>query len=315
MELADKIVNMMASELTGEQLRKLREVVVMALAEDNQCTELSTKLDDNVEYLKKYMVEMKVQQKSDGTIRQYMYAVKNFLTTVGKNFRDVTSDDVILYFAKLQTQQKKPVHLDNLRRYVKTFFNYLVETDVITRNPFYRMKPIRKPQHQKVTLSDTEVEKMRDACGNVYDRALLDFLLSTGCRVGEVSRLSWDNFDLEHGTCKIYATKTREWRTVYLDAKAINHMQALKKTNRKKVFGKCKAILEKHVRNLASAGGIEKHVTVHTFRRTFASRLFSRGMDIMMIAKILGHRTTATTMQYYISINEEQAKTEFNRVA
>lgn len=90
----------------------------------------------------------------------------------------------------------------------------------VCKNETYK-KEIKK----KEVLTNIEVEKLRDECkNNVRDSAIIDFLLATGVRVSELCALNIDNVDIYSGEVEVYGKKTRKWRTVYLDAKALKHL-------------------------------------------------------------------------------------------
>lgn len=144
-------------------------------------------------------------------------------------------------------------------------------------------------------------------------------MLCTGVRVSEVVNLTWDRIQIDRGIAEIYAEKTKTWRKVFLDARARKHLRDLKKiTDINKhplVFFKAKQTIEKHLHAIGERAEINKQCTVHVFRRTFVSRMYRRGMSITDIAKLCGHATTATTVKYYLQVNDEDTHYKFNQVA
>lgn len=73
------------------------------------------------------------------------------------------------------------------------------------------------------------------------------------------------------------------------------------------------SVFEKRLGILTKRAEIDKHITVHTFRKTFASRCSRKGMQPMMIAELLGHSDYTTTAKYYIKINNNDLKHEYNK--
>jgi len=80
------------------------------------------------------------------------------------------------------------VTIDNIRRSLSTFFSWLEEEDYIIKSPMKRIHKVKTAIIVKDTIPDEKVEILRDNCNNLRDRAMIDFLLSTGIRVGELVR-------------------------------------------------------------------------------------------------------------------------------
>ena len=87
------------------------------------------------------------------------------------------------------------VTIDNIRRSLSTFFSWLEEEDYIIKSPMKRIHKVKTAIIVKDTISDEKVEILRDNCNNLRDRAMIDFLLSTGIRVGELVRLNIEDID------------------------------------------------------------------------------------------------------------------------
>ena len=114
------------------------------------------------------------------------------------------------------------VTIDNIRRSLSTFFSWLVEEDNI-KSPMKRIHKVKTAMIVKDTLSDEKVEVLRDNCNNLRDRAMIDFLLSTGIRVGELVRLNIDDIDFSERECVVYDKGDKE-RNAYFDAKTKIHL-------------------------------------------------------------------------------------------
>lgn len=319
MRLIDEVICKMSNVLNSKQLDYLRFVLTEVMQGQNK-NEIAIRENQNEKFLKLFMVEMKIQNKADGTIRQYVKAAEKFLLEIGKDVRDIVPEDTVLYFAKMMHEGKTSLaSMDNTRRYLRTFFAWLTDADYIRKNPMLRVKPIKHPEKPKEILTDDEIELIRDACETPKDKALVDFLACTGVRVSEVINLTWDRVQIEAGMAQIFASKTQNWRCVYLDARARKHLRDLKKvskgSNNDLVFYKAKQTIEKHLRELAVKAGVHKRCTVHVFRRTFVSRMYRRGMGITDIAKLCGHATTATTVKYYLTIDDDDIRYRYSKIS
>lgn len=322
--IANIICLKMQQSLNREQRQKLKDVICRTLYNykiERKTAEVSTKSDQNEMYIQLFKLEKENENCSWQTIRQYVNATRNFFSVVGKSFKDVTYMDATIYFKYLEMQGKQSAATrNNTRRYIRCFFNWLTENGNISVNPMAKIKPIKHAEKKKVILTGTEVVKLRDSCESVFDTALVDFLCSTGVRVSELTSLNRSDFHLDTGEVTVFAQKTQTWRTVYLNSQARKHLSDYFESR----TDDCEAAfvakgskratnntIQKHLQRITARGGIEKHVTVHLFRKTLASRLFQSNMDLAKIALILGHASTSTTVRYYISFDKNDIKSEF----
>ena len=168
----------------------------------------------------------------------------------------------------------------------------------------------------KVTIPDEKVEILRDNCNNVRDRAMIDFLLSTGIRVGELVRLNIDDIDFSERECVVYGKGDKE-RKAYFDAKTKIHLMNYiesRTDNNSALFVSLnqphsrltESGVELRLREMGKKSGVEK-VHPHKFRRTMATRAIEKGMPIEQVQKILGHEQIDTTLRYAM-VNQNNVK-------
>lgn len=318
------ILNEMTPYLDQESLNQLKYSLVRNMHGYNlveEETALSTFSDDNIEYLKRFYAEMKVNNMADGTIEQYCRSARNLLEELNKNFRDVTYDDVLYYFSILSKRKGKyggtisNRTLDTNRKHCKAFFNWCVDNEYLDKNPFSKFKKIKYELKVKETLTNAEIVMLRDACKNKRELAVIDFLLSTGVRVSECCSVDIKNIDFNTGVVKIYGKKTRKWRKVFLDAPARKHiMEYLEERNQytppdqDALFVSYKSphrrlghsTVETITKNVAERAGVKKKCTVHLFRRTLATTLYKKGMPLKDIALIIGNTVDVLEKDYII---------------
>lgn len=273
-------------------------------------------IDIDVLY-KKFMLEKKIEGLSNNTIDQYIRTTIKFFGVIKKPYTDVNSDDINYYLATLLTKNVSTNYVDNSRKYIKAFFKWLYEKEYIKKDVFLKIKPIKRIEKPKDFLTGAEIVTIRDACkSDKRALALIDFLLSTGVRVSECSNLKINDINFNNGEVNIYATKTNQWRKVYLDSNALKHLTdylserkdscpyvfVSPKKYKGNIIKMSKSSIENLVQKYCVLANINRHCYVHLFRKTLATRLYERGMDISIIAKILGHNSVKTTEKYYLSI-------------
>ena len=308
-----KILNEMAEYLNISQMKKLQEVLLKNMKEQENSISEAT----NYDYLEMFIAAKKIEGCSDRTVAYYKVTVEHLLKCIDTPIRKITTDEIRSYLAKYQEKSGcSKTTVDNIRRNISSFFSWLEEEDYILKSPMKRIHKIKTVQPVKETISDELIERLRDACLCKRDLAMVDLLYSTGIRVGELVRLNVDDISFEERECVVFGKGDKE-RKVYFDAKAKLHLQDyLKERNddnpalfvtldaphqRLKISG-----VEIRIRRLGRSINAEK-IHPHKFRRTMATRAIDKGMPIEQVQKILGHSQIDTTMQYAM-VNQSNVK-------
>lgn len=308
-----KILNEMAEYLSISQMKKLQEVLLKNMKEQEDSISEAT----NYDYLEMFIAAKKIEGCSDRTVAYYKVTVEHLLKCIDTPIRKITTDEIRSYLAKYQEKSGcSKTTVDNIRRNISSFFSWLEEEDYILKSPMKRIHKIKTVQPVKETISDELIERLRDACLCKRDLAMVDLLYSTGIRVGELVRLNVDDISFEERECVVFGKGDKE-RKVYFDAKAKLHLQDyLKERNddnpalfvtldaphqRLKISG-----VEIRIRRLGRSVNAEK-IHPHKFRRTMATRAIDKGMPIEQVQKILGHSQIGTTMQYAM-VNQSNVK-------
>lgn len=325
-----EIICAMSENLSIDELRKLDNVLRVKLHGmkiEEECTELSTYSDDNDYILRVFVANKKLENASNKSIKQYVDTTRNMLVAIDKNYKDVNTDDVKYYLAMYQAKRNVSTNtIANMKRFISAFFSWAENEGFITKNPVRAIRNIKQVRKEKQFLNNDEVEKMRDNCISLREKAMFEFLLSTGLRVSELAALNINDIDFSADRIRIYGFKTRTYRTGYLSAKAKLHLQkylSSRNDNNQALFVASKgehlrlgnSSIEKELQSIAERAGIEKHVTVHLFRKTFATKLCAAGTPIEIIKELLGHADISVTEKNYITINQDDVKAAHRRSA
>lgn len=309
----NEILMQMEPHISIENLRILENVIIKALYYVEimkKETELSTEMDDNEYLLQLYEMTVKKDGLSEKTIRNYMAAMRNMLCLTNKNIRRITSIDIKFYLDRYAGKGNKARTVNNERRYLSAVFSWYRKHSILSVNPVEAV-PARKEHEKPIDyMNGEEIEKLRVACKDKRERALMEFLLSTGVRVGEVPLIEREEIDWEKGEILIYAHKTDEYRTVFLTDVARMHLEQYiqeRRDNSPALFGSIKGEhdavhedgLRTIVKNIAGRAGLKRRVYPHLFRKTMASILRMKGCRIEDIQAMLGHKSAATTIKYY----------------
>ena len=301
-----EILNDMAEELTVSQLKKLQEVLLKRFDEEEKQPDPAK----NEEYLEMFINAKQIEGCSQRTLKYYRTTIEHLFSLHSLPVRKMNTDLLRQYltdYQKINNCGKSTV--DNIRRNLSSFFSWLEEEDHILKSPMKRIHKIKTKTTVKETISDEDIEKLRDNCDVIRDIAIIDLLYSTGMRVGELVNLDISDINFDERECIVYGKGEKE-RRVYFDAKAKLHLQdylasrtdsnpALFVTldaphDRLKISG-----VEIRLRKLGRKLNMIK-IHPHKFRRTMATRAIDKGMPIEQVQRILGHSQIDTTMHYAI---------------
>ena len=303
-----EIEQKMASILNNEQKEKLKEVLLYTFY-NIEVTSIKDELEeDNTDYAKMFIAAKRIEGCSERTLNYYETTIKTMIEKLSKKVNSIETEDLRNYLSEYQAKNNcSKVTIDNVRRILSSFFAWLEDEDYIMKSPVRRIHKVKATQTVKETYTDEELEEMRDACIEIRDLAMVDFLASTGVRVGELVNLDRVDIDMQERSCVVLGKGGKE-REVYFDARTKIHLQnylnsridnnpalfvsLLRPYDRLKISG-----VEIRLRELGKRINIKK-IHPHKFRRTMATKAIDKGMPIEQVQVLLGHRKIDTTLQY-----------------
>lgn len=309
--------------------KELVNVVDMALTAlfqkydvSEACTDLAVCDDSNERIINTYIASMRLEGRSEKTLKQYYDALTKLLDEIPKSIKDIRTNDIRYHLAHYQATHKvSNATVNNKRKFLSAFFVWATREEIVEKNPMLKINSIKERYVTKKPFSDIELAKIRDALEDNREKALVEFLLSTGCRVSEVAGLKVGNIDFRTGECVVLGKGNKE-RTVYLNNKSMYYLERyfgnfvdadrpLFMNSRGR--GMTKQNIEELMRIIGKRAGVSK-VHPHRFRRTMATNAMKRGMPVQYIQVILGHSKLDTTMIYCI-YDKEVVKAEYLKVA
>ena len=313
-QLINDILHDMSEVLSAKELYALQIVLQKKLNTQNNQTYPYT----NIEYMDMFISAKRIEGCSERTLAYYKATIEHMLSIIVTPLRQVNTDDLRAYLAEYQLINNcSKTTVDNIRRNLSSFFSWLEAEDYIIKSPIRRIHKIRTGSKVKETLSEECIERLRDSCLHIRDLAIIDFLYSTGIRVGELVNLNISDINFEEKECIVYG-KGNKQRKVYFDAKSkvhlkqyleqrIDYNEALFVTldspfKRLKISG-----VEIRLRKLGRLASLDQRVHPHKFRRSMATRAIDKGMPIEQVQKLLGHQQIDTTM-HYAMVNQSNVK-------
>lgn len=235
------------------------------------------------------------------------------------------SDISSLNISEFITKRKDNVSVTTVRadiNVLSTFFNYLLEENLIKKSPINR-KLIPKPEHKNITTFDLKTielilgsVKLTDPLFHKY----LFLLSATGARPGDIMRLIYGNIDIENEILKIKVQKTtREINfPMYKVLKdfIIDEFPEIKDCNLEEMIFKNYNIpmVGKKFKRIKNKLGLDSSFNLKTFRKTFATKLIEEGIDGLVVAYLLGHSSVNTTTKYYVNKKANVIRNSLNNI-
>ena len=311
------LVSRLVSRLPGDHL----QTVLSVMDEMASSWEFSTKstaiitADGLPDAVRLYIASKSIENLKKGTLENYLHILRVFFATVRRPIDEVTASDVRLFLSWYkQTFQICNNTYKNKRIMLNSFFEWCVDEDLIRKNPMRHIKPIRTEDPERLPMTAIELEKVRNACASLREKAVVDFLYSTAARVSEFCALNISDVDFAEHTVHIRCGKGGKGRTTFMNAEAEISLRAylasrtddcpsLFVASRGPAHRLSKKSIEVEITKIVSRCELSVKVTPHVFRHTAASLALQRGMPIDQVQKWLGHARIQTTLRYAKTLN------------
>lgn len=322
-DIIQKITGILLAHGCNDQM--VRNEIILALENyeiSERCTDVAiADKTANEMLIKEYAVAKAVSGRSPKTIKQYTRALNYFISRLNKKLVDVTPADIRAYTAhRIIDDGANGLGLVNERQYLNSFFDWCVNNEYMTKNPVKAVEQIKLPEKHKEAFTDLELEKIRRACMTTKEKALVETLMSTACRVSELVSIKTQDID---GKRIMVRGKGNKFAPVYLSASAQVAIEAylLERTdNNPYLFDgryEDRPASVRNIERMLSVIGERAGVTdvhPHKFRHTAATQALRKGMKLEIVSKMLRHNNINTTMKY-IDIDDRELEHQHERFA
>ena len=276
--------------------------------------------------LNTYETYLKTEKNASGnTVSSYLRDVRQFeveMLAQDIPLTDVTGKQVDGYVRLLTGRGKSAATVTRSVASLKSFYNYLMQTGLVDQNPAKGVAPAKVERKLPQVLTGREVELFLEQpeCTDLKgyrDRAMLELLYATGIRVSELISLDENDLNLAGGVLRC-TSKGRE-RVIPLYQTAIRALQKYVAEIRPKLVGEAdepalfvnmsgermsRQGFWKLIKYYQEKAGIEKDITPHTLRHSFATHLLANGADLRAIQEMLGHADISSTQIYSRLLNQ-----------
>ena len=263
---------------------------------------------DMAPVIKCYLASKAVANLSRGTLRQYKYKLDHFCSTVRKSYMDITANDIRMYLYQFKAERNiSDSYVDNVRITLNAFFQWLTDNDYLPKNPCAKVDKIKHQPKRREPLSPFQLETFRWNTSSIREKALIDFLYSTGCRVSECADVRLTDIDWLNRSVHIRHGKGDKERLIFFNAESEVSLRAYLKTRTDTtdaLFVSLKSphhqlqshALEDIIKKVSRRTGI--HVYPHKLRHTFATAGLRGGMPLEKLQALMGHVKPETTLIY-----------------
>jgi len=260
------------------------------------------------------------------TVKNYIKDIEQFIDFNNKRI-NVTENDIKKF---LEFLGKKKYSRNSVTRKiiaVRNFYKFLIKAKKIEKNPFAYILTPKAQKKLPGVLTEKETESLLSAASghdfvSLRNRTILELIYSTGIRVSELVNMDVSDIDFVNEEIKVLGKGGKE-RIVPAGSVALNilhcYIKELKKIdssgilfinkNKKRLTQR---FVELMIKKYARMAGIEKKVTPHTLRHSFATHLLDRGADLRSVQELLGHVNLSTT-QIYTHLSIQKLKKEYDR--
>ena len=316
-KIIDNVLASMQNALDCQQMKLLKVTLQEQLHNVSVTIAEQLNTNNNLDLLETFISAKRIEGCSERSLRYYRSSIEQFFLFVELPITQIDTTLIRNYLARYQAERKcSKVTIDNMRRILSSFFGWLEDEDYIVKSPVRRIHKVKTDSLVRETLSDEQLEQLRDQCDNARDLAIIDMLSSTGMRVGELVKLNRQDVNFEERQCVVFGKGNKE-RIVYFNARTKIHLQAYlaeRSDSNKALFVSIKAPyqrlqisgVERRIKKLGQSVQINR-VHPHKFRRTLATVAIDKGMPIEQVQKLLGHVRIDTTL-HYAMVSQQNVK-------
>lgn len=314
-KLTNELPNLEVDFQEQLRVRKVIEEVLYNYEVTSRETALTTSdLEGKINY---FLATKKLEGLSSRTLRNYEYILRKLQNVFYKPVGTITTADIKMLMYS-EAEKKSPSSMNTFMTPIKLFFKWLQNEEFIIKNPCASIKPVKEPKRMRKPLTEEQVEQLRDSMLTRREKAILEFFLSTGCRLSEVLNVRIKELDFNNKTLLVIGKGNKE-RKVYFTERCkralLNYIKDRKDnceylfvTDRKPCRKLSTRGMEVIINKMQMKSGLDRNIHPHIFRHTFATHALRSGMKPEVIQQILGHEDVGITLRVYAKLAESDVE-------
>lgn len=280
----------------------------------------------NSENIKAYIDYLMYERRlSKNTIIAYKKDLNVIISTLKKDLNQLNKDDINNFLKNMDVSSRTKAHYLTV---LNSYYNYLIFTGLLSMNPCDMIKSPKIEKKLPVYLTIEEIDKLFNIRLNkpidYRNKAMLELLFATGTRISELTSLTLSQINFEESIIKVMGKGKKE-RIIpiannalnYLKVYIYNYREYLIKNNNDYVFlnknGEkiSRQGFFKILKKMAQDSGINKNISPHVLRHSFATYLLNNGVDLRVIQELLGHENLETT-EIYSHLTSQKIKDDYD---
>lgn len=283
-------------------------------------------IQEEINSFRSYLLVEKKYSKN--TIESYERDLLQFQIFITKEITRIQEEDIHQYLKELSVEEKSEKTISRVISCLKSFYKFLLIEKKVTRNPMENIEIPKLKKSLPHTLTEEEVNNLLEVplldAFSYRNKAMLEVLYATGIRVSELVNLKLGDVDIESATLRTMGKGSKE-RIVPLGDYALRYLTIYIRDYRPLLLKRDYndyLFLNNHGKKLTRQGffkiikarakeaNIQKELSPHTLRHSFATHLLNHGADLRSIQELLGHSDISTT-QIYTHISNEHLKESY----
>lgn len=286
-------------------------------------------------YLQDFKLYIEVEKNfSSETIRAYHSDVLSFLVWLNdKNIKEVNYNLISEYLLYIKQFNYTKTTTARKIASLRTFYRFLYREQVIENNPAIGVHAPKRGKSLPEFLTEEEMEKVlnkinMDSPAGYRNRTIFELLYATGMRVSELSNLNFEALNLEENEIRVFGKGSKE-RIVLISERAKKYLNTYIKTVRYLIFkeehpkANAPVFINKTgfrlqpqsvrsaIKEVMQHIELQKHVSPHVFRHSFATKLLENGADLRVVQELLGHSSISNT-QIYTHVSTERLRQSYD---
>jgi len=246
--------------------------------------------------------EMKLRNFSPKTVKSYSYYITNILQFANKGASSISAEDVRSYLEMLADSNSSASTINSAYSALKFYFG-----NILHRKFFVNIPRAKKEKKLPVVLSKDEIKRMIEVVSNQKHQCILQLLYGSGLRVSEVIKVRMSDFDFDRKLLHIKQGKGNKDRYTIFSEKLLTILEKQKKIKEANDYlftgyDNKKPLTVVSINNIvkqsATKANIQKNISAHSLRHSFATHLLENGTSIRYIQALLGHARLETTQIY-----------------
>lgn len=280
----------------------------------------------NSENIKAYIDYLMYERRlSKNTIIAYKKDLNIIISTLKKDLNQLNKDDINNFLKNMDASSRTKAHYLTV---LNSYYNYLIFTGLLSMNPCDGIKSPKIEKKLPVYLTIEEIDKLFNIRLNkpidYRNKAMLELLFATGTRISELTSLTLSQINFEESIIKVMGKGKKE-RIIPIANNALNYLKVyiynyreylVKNTNEYVFLNKNGEKISRQgffkiLKKMAQDSGINKNISPHVLRHSFATYLLNNGVDLRVIQELLGHENLETT-EIYSHLTSQKIKDDYD---